>query len=126
MLKQSEAYANALDTLANERNDQLRNAFPLSTVAEAREREQALLMHLAEYHNYYSFALYQAQLTSGGVTLPPIVTQSNGLISPNAMGLVDGKLAFPVNLDGAIAADRKLTQKLRDFLEFADSREHGP
>src|SRR5262249_53746979 len=116
MLKQSEAYANALDTLANERDDQLRNAFPLSTVAEAREREQALLLHLVEYENYYAFSLYQAQLASGAMKVPRGVDGSNGLLSPNAMGLVDGKLAFPINLGGAIAVDPKLIKVLRDFL----------
>jgi hypothetical protein len=117
MLKQSEDFATALNTLANERNDQIRNAYPLTAVSEAREREQALLLHLGEYNNYYSFALYQSQLTSGAAKLPAVVAQSQGLISPNAMSMVEGKLAFPVNLDDpTIATSPALTQALRDFL----------
>ena len=104
LLKHTGAVANALDTLANERNDQLRSAFPLSSVAEAREREDALMMHLADNNNYYSFALYQAQLSSDSAKLPALVTASSGLISPNAMGMVASKLAFPVNLDDLPAA----------------------
>lgn len=128
-LKHTESLATALDTLANERNDQIRNAFPLSAVAEAREREEVLMMHLQDNSNYYSFALYQAQLANGSAEMPQLVKLSEGLISPEAMGIVQGKLAFPINLDDLPAAANPATigalrdwfnEKIRDNVELDD------
>lgn len=99
LLRAAADTAQALDTLANQRDDQIRSAFPLSQVAPACEREGALMMHLADNDAYYTFAVYQSRLSSESASLPLLVTSSQGLIMPNAIGMVNGKLAFPVNFD---------------------------
>ena len=108
--------AQALDTLANQRDDQIRSAFPLSQVAEACERESALMMHLADNDAYYTFAVYQSRLASEAAPHPLLVTTSQGLIMPNAIGLVDGKLAFPVNFD-AVGLNPSSAATLRTWFD---------
>jgi hypothetical protein len=117
LLKQAQATAQALDTLANTRNDDIKSAYPLSTVADAREREEALTMHLTDYNNFYTFSIYMALLTSGAGRTPYLVQTSNGLISANPIGVVNGKLAFPVNLDDAIAADPSTLSALATWFD---------
>ena len=73
----------------------VRDAFPLSQVAEALEREQALLAHLSENCSYYWMALWQALSPSQQATALTNVLPA-GIVDPWPIGMVGSRLAFPI------------------------------
>jgi hypothetical protein len=116
LLKHAADTASALDTLANQRDDQIRSAYPLATVSDACEREDALIMHLRDNDPYYAYAVYESRLASESADLPLLVSASGGLIAPIPIGIVNGKLAFPVNFE-AIGMDPEATKKLEEWFD---------
>jgi hypothetical protein len=113
ILKNSEKVAAALDTLANERRDQIRNAYPLNAVAEAREREEALMMHLEDKSSYHGSTRRRSRAA------PPAaghrLERAHHLVPDGHSGR---QAAFPVNLeDTPIAANGTLARSLRDWLD---------
>ena len=68
---------------------------PLSQVAEALEREQALLAHLSENCSYYWMALWQALSPSQQATALTNVLPA-GIVDPWPIGMVGSRLAFPI------------------------------
>jgi hypothetical protein len=82
-------------TPSEQATDAVRDAFPLNQVADAFEREEALLAHLSENASYYWMALWNA-LSASQQAASLTRSLPDGLVDPWPIGMVGTRLAFPI------------------------------
>jgi hypothetical protein len=109
---------------AQDRMDVVRFAFPIRDVADALEREEALLKHLNAHADYYRFTLFQSlppaeqlsQLAGGAMgSLPP------GIFQPRVVSWLGDHLAIPLNID----VDEGLREFLKELISDVGSQTTG-
>lgn len=80
------------------REKAIEESFPLRDVANALEREEALLAHLSANTSYYWLAMWQALSAGQQATLLQKSLPAD-IVDPWPIGMVGHRLAFPVSTD---------------------------
>lgn len=100
--------------------------FPPARVLQAKERLDALLVHLSRYGDYYGYQILMDRRAAGLDVQPPaIATLDPQAVERTPMALVNGKVAYRVDLDASPGA-RELLDKLlvrRDMPEPSTAEE---
>ena len=72
--------------------------FPPADVLMAQERFDALVKHLQAYDDYYANIVVTALISRGQFQTPPALLPWLGIIAPQPTAVVNGKLAYAVDL----------------------------
>jgi hypothetical protein len=112
--KASAARADALAKFDDEATAALTDAYPAKTVAEAIEREAALLAHLLDHRHYYRYLLWRA--LDPGTQLAYLYRLGNlaGYVYPQTVGYLGSLLAFPVKLTSDPSLEAWFATVIRD------------
>jgi hypothetical protein len=86
---------------------------PPAKLLDARERFDSLSSHLLQYGDYYRFHILMDRRASGEDLRPPTIASLGDSVDPTPVALINGKLAYQVNLD-AMPGAADLLEKLLD------------
>jgi len=93
----ADAVAKVVEKRRSEREAEFRALFPPSRILDAKERFDALQKHLINYSDYYLFVIWRERSQNNPANWPQDIIASMGSISPFAIALINGKLAFPLD-----------------------------
>ena len=96
----------------------LADAYPAKTVAEAIEREAALLAHLHDHQHYYRYLLWRALDPSTQLAHLYRLGNLAGYVYPQTVGYLGSLLAFPVKLTSDPSIEAWFNTVIRDNSEL--------
>jgi len=85
--------------------------FPPNKILHARERLEALQHHLLRYRDFYGYHVLMDLRSAGVDVRPPTIAALGDAVASTPMALIDGKIAYHVDLD-AIPGARELVEKI--------------
>ena len=97
----------------------LADAYPAKAVAEAVERERALLAHMLDHQHYYRYVLWRALDPGRQLALVYRLGHLAQYVYPQAVGYLGDLLAFPVKLASDPGLEAWFATVIRDNAELA-------
>jgi len=93
--------------------------FPPATVLDAQERKEALSKHLTSYWDHYAYEILMDRRTAGLDVRPPLIVGLGGAVESAPTALIDGKVAYRVDLDAMPGARALLDRLITDEMPAA-------